>query len=138
MRTMMAVLLAAAVLGAASCGNGEGEKAPKPPENGKDTTATKPERGGDYLSELGASKRAADQMVAKVAVRNLALAVDANQALSSRLPKKIEDLSIEVGEDPWGNPYRYALAKNKKGYRIWSLGPDGKDGTEDDITSADQ
>ena len=37
--------------------------------------------------------------------------------------------------DPWGNPYqyRYPGIHNKNGYDVWSKGPDGKDGTADDI-----
>ncbi|QDS98595.1 type II secretion system major pseudopilin GspG [Adhaeretor mobilis] len=37
--------------------------------------------------------------------------------------------------DPWGNEYQY-LAEGKKNsdkYDLWSNGPDGKSGTEDDI-----
>lgn len=40
--------------------------------------------------------------------------------------------------DPWGHPYQYhcpSTNNNPKGYDIWSFGPDGKDGTEDDITN---
>jgi general secretion pathway protein G len=42
-----------------------------------------------------------------------------------------------VGSDPWGNPYEYRSpgAKNSQGYDLWSLGPDGSDGTDDDITN---
>lgn len=38
-------------------------------------------------------------------------------------------------EDPWGQPYRYRYpsAHNPKSYDIWSSGPDGVDGTADDI-----
>ena len=44
-------------------------------------------------------------------------------------------LDREVPLDPWGNPYRY---ENPGKYQtdwpdIWSYGPDGMDGTEDDI-----
>jgi general secretion pathway protein G len=37
--------------------------------------------------------------------------------------------------DPWGHPYqyRYPGTKNKIGYDLWSMGPDGVDGTDDDI-----
>ena len=36
--------------------------------------------------------------------------------------------------DIWGNTYRYASpGKNGRKFDIWSLGPDGKDGTEDDV-----
>jgi len=37
--------------------------------------------------------------------------------------------------DPWNHPYQYRFpgTHNKNGYDIWSLGPDGQDGTADDI-----
>jgi general secretion pathway protein G len=37
--------------------------------------------------------------------------------------------------DPWGNPYLYAFPgkHNSTGYDLWSAGPDGKSGDEDDI-----
>ncbi len=41
-------------------------------------------------------------------------------------------------KDPWGNPYQYAFppANGTGKYPdIWSAGPDGQDGTEDDICS---
>ena len=45
----------------------------------------------------------------------------------------------EIPDDPWGNPYEYLAEgeKNPDGYDIWSLGPDGEDGTEDDIGNWD-
>ena len=41
-------------------------------------------------------------------------------------------LQRALPQDPWGNDYRYQLV-NAYQYRIWSLGQDGIDGTEDDI-----
>lgn len=37
--------------------------------------------------------------------------------------------------DPWGNPYQYRRPgkQNPDTYDVYSLGPDGQDGTEDDI-----
>lgn len=35
------------------------------------------------------------------------------------------------GPDPWGNPY--VIERNADEYRVWSNGPDGEPGTEDDI-----
>ena len=37
--------------------------------------------------------------------------------------------------DPWGNPYQYRAPgmRNKKGFDLWSYGPDGVAGTPDDI-----
>ena len=43
-------------------------------------------------------------------------------------------LDREVPLDPWNNPYQYQL-ENTEVYRIWSFGPDGVDGTEDDISN---
>ncbi len=40
----------------------------------------------------------------------------------------------ELPDDPWGNPYQYAYpgTRNKTGYDLWSLGPDGIP-SDDDI-----
>jgi prepilin-type N-terminal cleavage/methylation domain-containing protein len=35
--------------------------------------------------------------------------------------------------DPWGGEYRYEAKAPFQRYRLWSKGPDGADGTEDDI-----
>jgi general secretion pathway protein G len=42
-----------------------------------------------------------------------------------------------VPNDPWGNPYVYVCPRkhNPESYDLHSFGPDGKDGTEDDITN---
>jgi general secretion pathway protein G len=41
----------------------------------------------------------------------------------------------KVPKDPWDNDYRFAAPgkHNPEGFDIWSTGPDGSDGTEDDI-----
>lgn len=43
----------------------------------------------------------------------------------------------EVRNDPWGNPYNYRPATSAKlaDYAVWSSGPDGIPGNEDDVTS---
>jgi general secretion pathway protein G len=40
-----------------------------------------------------------------------------------------------IPSDPWGNPYLYAYPgkHNPTGYDLWSAGPDGKSGDQDDI-----
>jgi general secretion pathway protein G len=44
-------------------------------------------------------------------------------------------LDSEVPLDPWGSPYHYACPgpHNPDSYDVWSSGPDGIDGTADDI-----
>jgi general secretion pathway protein G len=40
-----------------------------------------------------------------------------------------------IRKDPWGHDYiyRYPGAKNPNGYDLYSVGPNGTDGDEDDI-----
>ncbi|MBL4848874.1 MAG: type II secretion system major pseudopilin GspG [Planctomycetes bacterium] len=46
-------------------------------------------------------------------------------------------LKGQVPNDPWGKPYVYRSpgTKNKSSYDLSSVGPDGSEGTEDDITN---
>ncbi|NGO39409.1 type II secretion system major pseudopilin GspG [Limisphaera ngatamarikiensis] len=47
--------------------------------------------------------------------------------------------ATEIPLDPWGNPYIYECPgrHNPSGYDLMSMGPDGRAGTEDDITNWD-
>ena len=70
-----------------------------------------------------------------------------------RLPESLVNIVENPGEgkwrgpytykellDPWGNPYEYRIPpifQKKRGYDLWSKGPDGKTGTEDDIGNWD-
>jgi len=49
-------------------------------------------------------------------------------------------LTKGIPNDPWGNPYVYVCpgAQNPSGYDIHSFGPDGQDGTDDDIDNWSQ
>lgn len=51
------------------------------------------------------------------------------------IPESYSAYMEELPRDPWGAPYKYKLPgeKSKKGFDLWSIGPDGVDGTEDDI-----
>ena len=44
-------------------------------------------------------------------------------------------LDRSVPLDPWDRPYQYAApgSHNPDSYDVWSFGPDGQNGTEDDI-----
>lgn len=45
-------------------------------------------------------------------------------------------LEEPMANDPWGNPWGYrAESENGATYDLWSNGPDGEEGTEDDINS---
>lgn len=51
--------------------------------------------------------------------------------------RKFMDGSPEELKDPWGNEYQYKSPGdfNSDAYDLWSKGPDGQDGTDDDITN---
>jgi general secretion pathway protein G len=44
-------------------------------------------------------------------------------------------LKKDLPKDPWGNPYQYVCPgiHNPDSFDVWSLGPDGANGTPDDI-----
>jgi general secretion pathway protein G len=56
-------------------------------------------------------------------------------------PNKWNGPYIEaIPPDPWGNPYQYLCPGMHRpdSYDVWSCGPDGLSGTEDDIGNWDQ
>ncbi len=90
---------------------------------------------------------------AQTDIANLGTAISAFEVDNGRYPSSAEGLgalSVAPGgltnwhgayierpilNDPWGNPYVYACpgTHNTDGYDLHSFGPDGQDGTEDDI-----
>jgi general secretion pathway protein G len=44
-------------------------------------------------------------------------------------------LEQALGDDPWGNPYGYKMpgTHNPSGFDVYSIGPDGTEGSDDDI-----
>jgi general secretion pathway protein G len=46
-------------------------------------------------------------------------------------------LKQDIPTDPWGNAYVYECPgkHNEKGYDLLSMGPDGRPGTDDDVTN---
>ncbi|MDR0392018.1 MAG: type II secretion system major pseudopilin GspG [Planctomycetaceae bacterium] len=84
-------------------------------------------------------------------ITNVTMAIQAFNLKVGRNPSELQDLvvcpsNIEQGKwgekyldklketDPWGNEFRYSSpGQHRKDFDIWSSGPDGQDGTEDDI-----
>jgi general secretion pathway protein G len=56
---------------------------------------------------------------------------------SAPLPKTWIRVMDRLPDDPWGNPYGYRFPgrKNPSEFELISKGPDGQEGTEDDISS---
>lgn len=51
------------------------------------------------------------------------------------IPEKWRIVLEELPSDPWGREYQYTNPSREAGkpFDLWSAGPDGKDGTKDDI-----
>lgn len=78
-------------------------------------------------------------------------ALDQFEVDNGRYPKSLQDLLTQPRDarnwhgpyldgsqlplDPWGNAYLYSFPgkHNTTGYDLWSAGPDGKSGNDDDI-----
>ena len=82
---------------------------------------------------------------AGIEVKNLSSMVEQYMLKGSppKLPDTLEDLTQgrnpvtkKVPQDPWGSDYIYRKTGGRQ-FEIFSAGPDGQEGTEDDIT-ADQ
>jgi type II secretory pathway pseudopilin PulG len=82
--------------------------------------------------------RAAEHQIAAIQT-----ALDAYLLDNAGYPDRLEELSDPSADeiyldgelsDPWESPYEYKHINDREGgYRVWSRGPDGKSGTEDDI-----
>lgn len=54
-------------------------------------------------------------------------------------PRRWVQVMSKIPNDPWGAPYRYQFPgkKDPSEYEIISNGPDGREGTDDDLSSQD-
>jgi len=75
-------------------------------------------------------------------LRNFSIMLEVHQMERERYPSTEAGLKalVEGGQiqalraDPWGLPYVYRLDAGGEGYLLLSVGPDGKEGTQDDIS----
>lgn len=91
----------------------------------------------------------AEITAAQAHIGTIKTAVIQYKTLNRNLPGKLEDLVTPPGNarvkkqlleetgitDPWGSKYQYRSPGRKTGqaYDIYSMGPDKKDGTQDDV-----
>jgi len=106
---------------------------------------------------LMGQRKKAERQLAQTAVSSsgpIATAIDLYRLSMGKYPEELKDLvtkpddeeeAAKWGEayikdpstlkDPWGNEYQYKSPGevNTDSYDLWSMGPDGEDGTDDDI-----
>ena len=96
----------------------------------------------------------ADRNSAKAQVQLLSRTIEQYRFDMKKMPESLKDLVEKPSDskmadrwagpylnkksvplDPWDNEYRYEAKDNTA--KVWSVGPDGSDGTDDDVTSED-
>lgn len=109
------------------------------------------------ISQFGGVRERANIDAAKSQIGLVKSGIEAYRLYANQYPTRIEDLwekpsdstmaekwagpyLEKLVEDPWGNAYVYQQeGKNNVGkYDLWSNGPDGKNGTDDDIGNWDK
>ncbi|MFO1078727.1 MAG: type II secretion system major pseudopilin GspG [Planctomycetota bacterium] len=81
---------------------------------------------------------------ARTSIKTIESAVESYYITVGKFPTSLEDLTSEdvkggpylksLEKDPWGNDFQFR-GENKKDFEVLSYGPDGSEGTEDDISS---
>ena len=109
--------------------------------------------GSIVVPNLFGVKDKADIDAAKTQVTSLKSAMQLYRLNMNKYPATLKDLVEKPSDkeladkwnspylegalkkDPWGNDYQYLAEgkKNTNGYDLWSNGPDGQSGTDDDI-----
>jgi general secretion pathway protein G len=104
------------------------------------------------VNQFGGVKERANIDAAKSQIGLVKSSIEMYRLHTNKYPTKLEELWQAPGdssladkwagpyleklkEDPWQNEYQYTAEgkKNSGKYDFWSMGPDGKNGTEDDI-----
>jgi general secretion pathway protein G len=102
--------------------------------------------GAAKLKQVDADSKAFDSALRmyKLNAGNYPTTQQGLQALVDRptsapVPKRWAKVVDHLNKDPWGNDYGYKFPgrKNASEFEIISKGPDGQEGTEDDISSQD-
>lgn len=88
----------------------------------------------------------------KASIATIAMAIDSFEVDCGRFPNDLKELMVQpmdtpgwnkpylskpVNADPWGRPFvfRQPGAINPDGFDLYSAGPDGQEGNDDDICS---
>jgi general secretion pathway protein G len=82
---------------------------------------------------------------AQTDVKTIADSIKQYRVKEGRLPESLETLTTknerginyieDLPKDPWGNDYILRQGDTPRDFVVLSMGPDGSEGTEDDITS---
>ncbi len=99
------------------------------PEGAKETRVE-----GD-IKAIGLALMSYEQRAMRMPTTEQGLAALVEKPTLEPLPERWSAVMEELPKDPWMQEYKYVYpaVKSKKPYDLWSIGKDGKDGTEDDM-----
>lgn len=110
--------------------------------------------GSIAVPMFSGTQEGAEKKAAQIQVSAFSRAIDLYKLSCSKYPSGLQDLAERPSDkltadrwegpyiednkalvDPWGNQYKYSPngKHNPERYDVWSLGPDGQDGSDDDI-----
>jgi hypothetical protein len=98
------------------------------------------QQGRDYAKTVAGGLDKARRTEVRASLQTLGTAIERFQIDRGHYPDRLEELP-EVGSgrsrstDPWGAELRYR--RTDGGYEVRCVGPDGTEGTEDDIVLRD-
>lgn len=97
--------------------------------------SAKDTRVGSDLQAIGLALQSYESRALRKPTTEQGLAALVEKPTIEPIPENYRSFMKELPKDPWGVPYKYRIPpqKSKDDYDIWSVGPDGADGTEDDI-----
>lgn len=76
---------------------------------------------------------AADAETTKAMLSSLATGIKLFRIDHKRLPASLQESDAKWTADPWGNEFVYRPGGDGRSFTLYSLGPDGKNGTADDV-----
>lgn len=88
--------------------------------------------GVTYLNfdvKIGAAKK----IISAAEVSTIRRALDYHRTMNGRYPARVEEALDGGNRDPWGRPYNYIVTGGGSDFQLSSSGPDGIEGTSDDI-----
>lgn len=93
--------------------------------------------GGPFRGQARRARWAEDEARALLRLTRLAVRVEGARDASGRYPPDVSGLEVPV--DPYGWPARllYAPSPDRRGYKVWSVGPNGTDDGGSDEKLAD-
>lgn len=88
---------------------------------------------------------------ARAQMKELRTALELSYLTNARYPESLADLTVpaaageapivsRIPDDPWGHAYVYVVEESESypSFRLYSLGPDGLEGTDDDLVAPDR